>query len=189
MQELDLKLFIWINATSDTALWMIDWGRFFTWWPQLFVFGGLLTLLIRRRHYGLEWFYRMSAAVLLAICFNHVVSWIHPAALPVSMDIGQLWMKGASFASWMGDYPVFLPTIFFACFMWNKGYLFTGWVALLTLANIWGLVLIGWYFPLQIMAGIMVGVGAIGTVTVSQWIWSKMGRYTFIPQERIEPVT
>jgi len=177
MLELNLKLFMLINATSDTALWLFDWGRFLTWWPQLFAVVGVPILLLRKNSYGLEWIALISAAVFTAIGLNHLMSWAYPTVLPISLDIGQLWMKGASFGNWMGDYPVFLPTFSIACVIWNKGSLFTGWTLLLTLANAWALLFVGFYFPSQILLSVIIGLAAVGSVVCIQWFYGRIGEY------------
>ncbi|MFD2206157.1 hypothetical protein [Kiloniella antarctica] len=164
MHEFDLYLFSLINATSDTALWLLDWGRFLTWWPQIFAIVSLSFLLLRKNQYGLGWCVKVCATVLLAIGLNQLMSWVLPFVTPLSLGAGHHWMRGAAQNHWGGNYPILLFTVSFVCFFWNQRSYFTGWIFFLALANAWGVIFIGNYFPLQILIALGIGLVASGLV-------------------------
>ena len=189
MQELNVQLFTLINATSDTALWLVDWGRFFAWWPQLLLLVGLVILFLRKNAYGLEWLFQICVAVILTIGFNHFVSWVLPVSIPAVSDVGQLWMKGASLGSWLGDYPVFLSAVAFACLVWNRAHFFTSWVFALVLVNGWAVILIGCYFPSQVLVGTFLSMVSVGAIVVFQWGLSNLKNSIFNQELKVITVS
>ncbi|MEH6630997.1 MAG: hypothetical protein V7776_09230 [Halopseudomonas aestusnigri] len=164
MQELNLYLFGLANATSDTALWLLDWGRFLTWWPQIFAILSVCFLLLCKNEYGLGWFVKICTSVLFAIGLNQFLSWIYPLITPEGLGVGQQWMRGVGYGKWVGSYPILLFTLSFSCFFWNQKNLFTGWIFSLAIANAWGVLFIGNCFPLQLLMGIGIGLVASGVV-------------------------
>ncbi len=157
MQELNLNVFEMINATSDTALWLIDWGRFLSWWPQLFAVSGLLILILRKNNDIADGILPVLATVGVSIGLNHMIAWVYPLVSPDDINVGYSWMRGVSLGQWMGPYPVFLYTLTLSCLIWFRNYLFCGGLFCLSIANAWGVILVGNYFPSQILLGMVIG--------------------------------
>ena len=164
MQELNLSVFEMINATSDTALWLIDWGRFLSWWPQLIAVCGLLIFILGKNDDVAGGILPVLATIGVATGLNHTLAWAYPLVSPVDIHMGYSWMRGASLGQWMGPYPIFLSTLTLSCMIWFRNYLFCGCLCCLVIANAWGVVLVGNYFPSQFLLGMV--IGASGTLLV-----------------------
>ncbi|WP_085909365.1 hypothetical protein [Kiloniella majae] len=185
MQELNLDLFTMINATSDTALWLIDWGRFLSWWPQLIAVSGLLILILRKNDDILGGILPVLATVGVAICLNHLVAWIYPLITPNDINVGYSWMRGASLGQWMGAYPIFLSTLTLGCIIWFRNYVVSSCLLGFSAANAWGVILVGNYFPSQILLGMVIGAASALVVVLFVLGQKKLRYYSTSSQKNL----
>ncbi|WP_299380816.1 hypothetical protein [uncultured Kiloniella sp.] len=185
VQNLNLDLFTMINATSNTALWLIDWGRFLSWWPQLIAVCGLLILILRKKDDLADGILPVIATIGIATVLNHLVAWIYPLVTPSDISIGFSWMHGASLGRWMGPYPIFLLTLTFACIVWFRSYLFSISLFVLGMANAWGVVFVGNYFPSQILLGMFIGVFSTLVIFLFVRGQRKLRYYIFSSQGKL----
>ncbi|WP_120497087.1 hypothetical protein [Kiloniella sp. EL199] len=189
MQDLNLDIFTMINATSDAALWLIDWGRFLSWWPQLIAVSGLLILVLSKNDDIIEGILPVISTIVVATGINHLVAWAYPLVTPGDISVGYSWMRGTSLGQWMGPYPIFLFTLILACMIWFRRFVFCSTLFCLGIANAWGTILVGNYFPFQILMGMVIGVFSSLLVVLFVRGQKRLRYYFTSNQENLKTMT
>ena len=162
MQKLDLWLFRWLNADADSPVWFIDAVALYSeHMPTVVIASMLLCLAVGspRLRQGMAY---CLVAMLVAWCCTRLIRWGFPLERPYDMGLGKAWISHGS----RPRFPSLHATVAFAF-----AYGVTLWCAwgrwgLLAKVLAWGAALfIGWsrvyvgvHLPLDIVAGLVVGM-------------------------------
>ncbi|WP_156176844.1 hypothetical protein [Kiloniella spongiae] len=160
-----------------------------SWWPQLIAVSGLFILILRKNENIVNGILPVLVTVGMAIGLDHLVAWIYPLVTPGDISVGYSWMRGASLGQWMGPYPIFLSTLTLACMIWFRSYLFCCSLFCLSIVNAWGVILVGKYFPSQILLGMIIGAVSALSVILFGWGQKKVRYYLMSSQENLSTMS
>lgn len=157
MFELDRVLFLWLNASSSSPVWLVPIARFASLeLPQLLVAGTIGAFIVgdtRVQQHVLRLLMAMLTAWLLARLGQHFL----PMPRPFSVGLGTAWLSHSDSASFPSTHAsvAFAFGIVVAVSTQNR---LLGFAAL-ALAGLvaWSRVCLGLHFPFDVLVGAVVG--------------------------------
>jgi len=181
LEAINQALFLQLNATEDTAPWLINSATVLADYliyliPILLIWMWLFGGSVRR---GLA--IEACVAALLGLGINQLIAaaWQHPR--PFMIGLVHAWLPHAADSSFPSDHMTIF-TCLSACFLLGKEL----WLAVITLsaglAVGWARVFLGVHFPFDIFGAIAVAVVVCAVVAV---VWKHTGESITRFAERI----
>lgn len=175
LENLNYSLFYLINATPDSASWMISLAIFIA--KDLISIVPLLAVVLwlwgpREQVYAQR---QLIIKVAIALVVSLLVSWImghlFPHDRPFADHIGYNFLQHAADDSYPSDHGTVIFTFALAFLLWHR--LWSGMVLMvLGVAIAWSRVYLGVHWPLDMLGGFLAGM--IGCLS-AQMIWRKFG--------------
>ncbi|EEW7626653.1 undecaprenyl-diphosphate phosphatase [Escherichia coli] len=171
LENLNLSLFSLINATPDSAPWMISLAIFIA--KDLITVVPLLAAVLWL--WGLTAQRQLVIKIAIALAVSLFVSWtmghLFPHDRPFVENIGYNFLHHAADDSFPSDHGTVIFTFALAFLCWHR--LWSGSLLMvLAVVIAWSRVYLGVHWPLDMLGGLLAGM--IGCLS-AQIIWQAMG--------------
>lgn len=160
MNDLNLQLFHWINLAPGTAAWVLQLARLSSEaLPAVLLLIVLGVVLLRRPHRGSAWLHA-GLSIFLAWVVTRELSVAWPAPRPFVLGLGQQWLAHKPTPSFPSSHAGVALAMGMVAWqrMPHRGW---RWLPLLlSLLVAWSRVALGLHFPVDVVAGGLLGVFA-----------------------------
>lgn len=172
MEELNRTLFLWINATPQSAAWLLELATFIA--KDLIAIVPLLiaVLWLWGPHRGIRVLVlKTGIALLCALAISWIVGLLFPHPRPFVMGFGYQLLAHSPTESYPSNHGTIVFTFALAFICWHR--LWSGIVLLAIGAAIaWSRVYLGVHWPMDMLGGLLVGM--LGCL-FSQMTWPWYG--------------
>jgi undecaprenyl-diphosphatase len=171
IENINLKLFLQINAGADTPLWLVNIATIIAEGviyliPLLLVFFWFWGNVTQRR-----FTLKLCALALFALGINQLVALVWPHPRPFVMGIGHTWLTHAPDSSFPSDHvTIFAVTSIVLLFENMRKLGFS--ILLLGLFVAWSRIYLGVHYPLDMIGSVAVSLVAYLIITP---IWRVLG--------------
>ena len=157
MSELNIALFVWLNASAASPTWLVPFARFVTVeLPEWLLVGSVAAFLVGDARVQRA-VLRIVLAMLVGWIFARVAQHFFPMPRPFSMGLGTAWMVHADTAGFPSTHATvafaFAGVVAACTRRWLSG------LAALAVAGLvaWSRVCLGLHFPIDVLAGAAIG--------------------------------
>lgn len=175
MDTLNRAIFILINATPASALWLIKLAQFIA--KDLILIVPILNVLLwlwgkkEQMHFQRRLLLKANMALLYALIISACVSHLLPYPRPFAAGFGHQFLNHIANASYPSDHGTIIFTFALAFICWHKRW--SGLILLfIACAIAWARVYLGIHWPLDMLGGLLVGL--LGCLA-SQLTWQFYG--------------
>lgn len=155
------KLFLMLNASSNTASWQIEFARMSANYAIYLVPLFLVWLWLRGSDGERGGLVMAVAVAELALLANQLIPliWFHPR--PFMVPIGQTFVEHAADSSLPSDHLTFILGIALALAYWNRQHAVAVVITLIGLLVAWARIFIGVHFPFDMVGSVLIAIAAL----------------------------
>ena len=172
MEELNRTLFLWVNATPQSAAWSLELATFIA--KDLIAIVPLLiaALWLWGPHPGTRALVlKTGVALLCALTISWSIGQLFPHPRPFVMGFGHQYLSHSPTESYPSNHGTIIFTFALAFIFWHR--VWSGALLLsIGIAIAWSRIYLGVHWPLDMLGGLLVGM--MGCL-FSQMIWPWYG--------------
>ena len=157
MEALNQHLFLFINATPETPLWLIEVAHFIARWLIYIILAAFIFQFIRGDKETQQHIIALFICALLAYLACFMIGKIYPHPRPFMVPIGKTYLLHNANASFPSGHATLIFSLgFYLLFSGKK--LSARLILLLGIAISWARVFLGVHFPFDILGAIPVSL-------------------------------
>ncbi len=170
MDALNLAFFHWIHAGSHPTPWVLSVAVAFALWGS-WLAAGIVVLALWRQRADRAYLCIVAAAAGVTSLIAHTIATGLNVPRPFAAGLGQAYIEHASRGSLPSTHAAVMFMVALA-FMLRPSLRRIG-VPLLALAAAtgWARVYVGVHFPLDIVAGLLLGAVVAGAIAIARWLF------------------
>lgn len=179
VEQLNQTLFLLINATPDSAQWLVRLAIFIA--MDLIMLVPLLIAILwlwgQRRQMTAQRavVVKTALAIVISICLSWGIGHLFPHDRPFVSGFGFNFLHHAPDDSFPSDHGTVIFTFALAFFFWHR--VWSGVVLLVIACAIaWSRVYLGVHWPLDMVGGLLVG---LCSCLLAQIVWNTSGRQIY----------
>ncbi len=170
MNALNLALFQWISAGSHPTPWVLAVAIAFALWGS-WLCAGIVAVTLWRQRADRAYLLVVSAVAGATSLLSHAIATALNVPRPFMAGFGPAYIEHASRGSLPSTHAAVMFMVALA-FLLRPGLRRIG-VPLLALAALtgWARVYVGVHFPVDIIAGLLLGAVVAGAIAIARWLF------------------
>ena len=157
MSELNTELFLWLNATAASPIWVVPFARFVTVDFPEWMLVGLIAAFVVGDARVQRCVLRVGLAMLAAWIFAKLGQHFFPMPRPFSTGLGTAWTVHADTAGFPSTHASVAFAFALAVAACTQRWLSAVAVVVVACLVAWSRVNLGLHFPLDVLAGAAIG--------------------------------
>ncbi|MGG4774120.1 phosphatase PAP2 family protein [Paenalcaligenes sp. Me52] len=158
MEAFNQKLFLWINASADAPLWLIDSARFLAEWPLIIAaLLALLTLPMHPKQAPLI-ILRVGCTLVLALTVAYLFRYNMEHARPFVMGLGRTLTEHAATSSFPSIHMTLVLATGFPLLLISVTRATGGMILFMSALVAWARIYLGVHFPFDMLGALVVSL-------------------------------